>query len=215
MRRHCFGTRTDGSKPLTGASWHRPIAENKRATARFSPCPSMPTLRYIVELPGPRSNGFSHASPGVSRGPGSSAMLFQNLTLTVALRLRHLNMSPCDACTSTGGTPEKSCLPPVPHTLARSAIPNILGVAHARHPTLQPLVRSVESPLPSGFSGACLSRAQTTHVLLSTAPTARHLPTSAARACERCARRGWCVCLSPTSGSLALLLEHKPKVPDL
>ena len=82
VRRHCFGTRTDGSKPLTGASWHRPIAENKRATARFSPCLSMPTLRYIVELPGPRSNGFSHASPGVSHRGGRCFSLFQNLTLT-------------------------------------------------------------------------------------------------------------------------------------
>ena len=82
VRRHCFGTRTDGSKPLTGASWHRPIAENKRATARFSPCLSMPTPRYIDELTAPRSNGFSHASPGVSRSLVSCFSLFQNLTLT-------------------------------------------------------------------------------------------------------------------------------------
>ena len=82
VRRHCFGTRTDGSKPLTGASWHRPIAENKRATARLSPCLSKPTPRYAKWLPPPRSNGFSHASPGVSRSLGSSTMLFQNLTLT-------------------------------------------------------------------------------------------------------------------------------------
>ena len=83
VRRHCFGTRTDGSKPLTGASWHRPIAENKRATARFSPCLSMPTLRYAKWLPRPRSNGLLHASPGVSRSLGRCFSLFQNLTSTL------------------------------------------------------------------------------------------------------------------------------------
>ena len=55
---------------------------------------------------------------------------------TVALRSRHLNMSPCPTITSTRGGRDKVGLPPVPHTLARSAIPNILGVARARDSTL-------------------------------------------------------------------------------
>ena len=87
-QRRCFGPRTDGLGPLTGASWHRSIGENKRAIARFSPCSCMPTLRYIVELPGPRSNGLLRACPGLRRGAGSSTMLFQNFTLT-PLCLRH------------------------------------------------------------------------------------------------------------------------------
>ena len=55
---------------------------------------------------------------------------------TVALRSRLLNMSPCPTITSTRGGRDKVCLAHAPHTLARSAIPNILGVARARDSTL-------------------------------------------------------------------------------
>ena len=91
---------------------------------------------------------------------------------------------------------------------------------HSRSRTrarLQPLCPSpllLDSALVR-FSGACLSRAQTTHVLISTAHRRGHIGPSAARARARCARRGSYFCLAPKWGSLAHLPEQERQLPDL
>ena len=98
------------------------------------------------------------------------------------LRLRSLplNISPLPEPTSTRRTRDKVVSPHAPHTLARDAIPKIFLVARARdsHPDCPSLLPSI--PPSWCFSGACLSRAQTTHVLLSTAQRKVYVATSAA-----------------------------------
>ena len=90
---------------------------------------------------------------------------------TVALRSRPLNMSPCPTITSTRGGRDKVGLPPVPHTLARSAIPNILGVARARDSNLSAPPPCFSIPLSSGFP-APVSRAPRPPTCLSARPIA-------------------------------------------
>ena len=90
---------------------------------------------------------------------------------TVALRSRRLNMSPCPTITSTRGGRDKVCLAHAPHTLARSAIPNILGVARARDSNLSAPPPCFSIPLSSGFP-APVSRAPRPPTCLSARPIA-------------------------------------------
>ena len=117
------------------------------------------------------------------------------------LRLRSpsLNISPCPTITSTRGGRDKVVLPHAPHSAARDAIPKIFLVARARDSNLSAPPPCFSCGLSSGFSRRRLSRAHPTHVLLSTAHCKVHVRVPSARACGRCARRGWCVRLSPTS----------------
>ena len=92
--------------------------------------------------------------------------------LTLALRSRRLNMSPCPTITSTRGGRDKVCLAHAPHTLARSAIPNILGVARARDSNLSAPPPCFSILLSSGFP-APVSRAPTPPTCLSARLVAR------------------------------------------
>ena len=122
---------------------------------------------------------------------------------------------PAHACTSTGGTPEKASLPPVPPPDARHAIPKIFLVARARDSNLSAPPPCFSCGLSSGFSRRRLSRAHPTHVLLSTAHCKVHVRVPSARACGRCARRGWCVRLSPTSASTAPMHQQQAQAAHL
>ena len=133
------------------------------------------------------------------------------------LRLRSLplNISPCPTITSTRGGRDKVVLPHAPHSAARDAIPKIFLVARARDSNLSAPPPCFSCGLSSGFCRRRLSRAHPTHVLLSTAHCKAHVRLSSARACERCARRGWCVRLSPTSASSSPMHQDKPKAAHL
>ena len=123
--------------------------------------------------------------------------------------------SPLPEPTSTRRTRDKVVLPSAPHTLARDAIPKIFLVARARDSNLIAPPPCFSRGLSSGFCRRRLSRANPTHVLLSTAHCKVHVRVPSARACGRCARRGWCVRLSPTSGSRAPMHQQQAQAADL
>ena len=107
--------------------------------------------------------------------------------------------SPLTEPTSTRRTRDKVVLPsaPIPSPVTRS---RKSSSSHARA-TLTLTAPCSLSRLPSivRISRRRLSRAHPSHVLLSTAQRKVHVRVPSARACGRCARRGWCVRLSPTS----------------
>ena len=126
-----------------------------------------------------------------------------------------VNISPLPEPTSTRRTRDKVVLPFAPHSLARDAIPKIFLVARARDSNLIAPPPCFSRGLSSGFCRRRLSRAHPTHVLLSTAHCKVHVTTSAARACGRCARRGVCVRLSPTSASSSPMHQQQAQAAHL
>ena len=131
------------------------------------------------------------------------------------LRFPSLNISPLPEPTSTRRTRDKVVLPHAPQSVARDAIPKIFLVARARDSNLSAPPPCFSCGLSSGFSRRRLSRAHPTHVLLSTAHCKVHVRVPSARACGRCARRGVCVRLSPTSASSSPMHQDKPKAAHL
>ena len=123
--------------------------------------------------------------------------------------------SPLPEPTSTRRTRDKVVLPFAPHSAARDAIPKIFLVARARDSNLSAPPPCFSCGLSSGFSRRRLSRAHPTHVLLSTARCKVHVRVPSARACGRCARRGWCVRLSPTSASTAPMHQQQAQAAHL
>ena len=138
-------------------------------------------------------------------------------THSPCLRLRSpsLNISPLPEPTSTRRTRDKVVLPHAPHSAARDAIPKIFLVARARDSNLSAPPPCFSCGLSSGFSRRRLSRAHPTHVLLSTAHCKVHVRVPSARACGRCARRGWCVRLSPTSALTAPMHQQQAQAAHL
>ena len=126
-----------------------------------------------------------------------------------------VNISPLPEPTSTRRTRDKVVLPHAPHSAARDAIPKIFLVARARDSNLSAPPPCFSCGLSSGFSRRRLSRAHPTHVLLSTAHCKVHVRVPSARACGRCARRGWCVRLSPTSALTAPMHQQQAQAAHL
>ena len=138
-------------------------------------------------------------------------------THSPCLRLRSLplNISPCPTITSTRGGRDSISLPHAPHTLARSDFAERFVVARARDSNLIAPPPCFSRGLSSGFCRRRLSRAHPTHVLLSTAHCKVHVRVPSARACGRCARRGWCVRLSPTSALTAPMHQQQAQAAHL
>ena len=126
-----------------------------------------------------------------------------------------VNISPLIEPTSTRRTRDKVVRPHAPHSAARDAIPKIFLVARARDSNLSAPPPCFSCGLSSGFSRRRLSRAHPTHVLLSTAHCKVHVRVPSARACGRCARRGWCVRLSPTSALTAPMHQQQAQAAHL
>ena len=130
-------------------------------------------------------------------------------------RSRPLNISPLTEPTSTRRTQDTIALPFAPHSLAREAIPKVFLVARARDSNLIAPPPCFSHGLSLGFCRRRLSRAHPTHVLLSTAHCKVHVRVPSARACGRCARRGWCVRLSPTSASSSPMHQQQAQAAHL
>ena len=114
------------------------------------------------------------------------------------------------------GEPETQSLSlshPIPSPVTRS---RKSSSSHARA-TLTLTAPDLLFRLPSfvRFSRRRLSRAHPTHVLLSTAHCKVHVRVPSARACGRCARRGWCVRLSPTSASSSPMHQQQAQAAHL
>ena len=130
------------------------------------------------------------------------------LTMSAPL-FSSLNISTFPTITSTRGGRDSISLPHAPHTLARSDFAQRFVVARARDSNLIAPPPCFSRGLSSGFCRRRLSRAHSTHVLLSTAQRRGSAATSAARVRARCARRGSSYFSAPTSGSRAPARELK------